>query len=326
MLSLSWLVPAAAGTASAQHEPRHALTEPSNLASDANGTGQLEFIHIPKAAGTTIEDAGTGHGYKWGRNKLDTFWSEDAALMSNTTFHRCSWWHIPPASFMQALGSSPYDNSETFCVVRHPFTRALSQVLYHAYSEHLEHNDIQLACTAEALSAKLSEALDKVESFLTSFEAWDGSLNDNATCQDCHWLPQVAYTHGPHVAPCQHVLRFETLSVDWDALMRGRSPAIPSSELQTKAANQAPRHTPCSPTVGNLSSQVRARLASLYEADFAAYNYSIEFADEPADTPATKQVETSHHVSTAHGMTEGWKLIASLIKLRSTDVIDSILD
>ena len=71
----------------------------------------LEFVHIPKTAGTTIEDVARRHNIKWGRHNRST--SDRAPQLDPP----CSYWHRPTRSF----------DSDTFCVFREPASRVVSE-------------------------------------------------------------------------------------------------------------------------------------------------------------------------------------------------------
>ena len=82
-------------------------------------TKKVVFVHIPKCAGTSIENAGKKLGYHWGRfahfqDKFDT-----------STFGQSPKWHTP-----QKYLPIYYKNTLRFCVVRNPYTRILSDYKY----------------------------------------------------------------------------------------------------------------------------------------------------------------------------------------------------
>ena len=258
----------------------------------------LTMIHIPKNAGTTIEEVGHAHGYNWGRWTHVPSWHSE--LWGHTSSNNwrfttakdkrdsgavpygcspCSPWHVPPASYQRELGFNPYNplTNETFCVVRHPYARAISEILYY---QGLLRNVSKSTCAADTINGLVNGALDSVQDFLLGFSSWDGALDarnlDGRAMADCHWLPQAAYANGPGVPACQHVLHVESLEADWAQLMQGRAGAIATTELSKFKVNESP----CNVTVGVLSPATRDRLAQLYAADLAAFNYSRELIDD----------------------------------------------
>ena len=104
----------------------------------------LQLVHIPKAGGTTLED--------FGLNRLDVRWgihrehwpggSCPYGCDGNASWQPCSSWHIPrtvftavgPALARDGAGKptsqDPYAGYKTFCALRHPFTRAISEYIF----------------------------------------------------------------------------------------------------------------------------------------------------------------------------------------------------
>ena len=115
----------------------------------------LVFIHIPRNGGTAIEDMAFRNGILWGRHRPD--WPPQPHPL------QCFPWLIPRAVWMATdRGGDPYDRwlavedrilshahvdpdapsetlsgvvGESFCVVRHPFTRIISAYIWHASIE-----------------------------------------------------------------------------------------------------------------------------------------------------------------------------------------------
>lgn len=91
---------------------------------------KLEFVHIPKTAGTSIEEMGAKAGIAWGACKFF-----HCNLPPNTTRpNKAKWecynkdivpWHCPPMMFK--AGINMYENSTTFAVVRNPYSRITSE-------------------------------------------------------------------------------------------------------------------------------------------------------------------------------------------------------
>ena len=134
------------------------MQENANIVNSTHRHGCLKFIHIPKTAGQTIEDIGFQRaGLKWGMrdeslmckdfgacrggpcsipypcdnfNRTCCFFGLDK---TNTLFsarkNECSSWHAPPGA--DAFLVSQYASCDTFCVVRDPLMRFISQYHWH---------------------------------------------------------------------------------------------------------------------------------------------------------------------------------------------------
>ena len=92
--------------------------------SSAPTTLHLQFVHIAKNAGTTIEDvAWKYHGIKWGRRAK--YATSSAPLATGN----CPSWHLPPR-----LNPGTYRGKTVFCVVRDPRSRLLSEFLWRQHN------------------------------------------------------------------------------------------------------------------------------------------------------------------------------------------------
>ena len=145
----SWL---ACDAAWGGEEARRRVFFRANTTDYANGGGgggggdavrpPLYFLHIPKNAGTTIEvrfarGSKADPGY-W-RRVAKARWARDhpaaeappADPQWKLDFRACRSWHTPP----RHVHPNPYETTDTFCVVRDPFDRAVSEFKFrHAAS------------------------------------------------------------------------------------------------------------------------------------------------------------------------------------------------
>jgi len=78
----------------------------------------LEFIHITKTAGTSIEDWGYKNNILWSYRKRHHFENRKQHYL-----HRGGSWHEPPRFFLD----NPYKNKKTFTCVRNPYIRLISE-------------------------------------------------------------------------------------------------------------------------------------------------------------------------------------------------------
>mmetsp|Transcript_8431 Transcript_8431/g.27619 ORF Transcript_8431/g.27619 Transcript_8431/m.27619 type:complete len:318 (+) Transcript_8431:130-1083(+) len=140
-------------------------------------SSRLGFLHIPKTGGTAVEVWAKDKGLLWGKH--------DASLVGGKKETGCNAWHTPQRLFTR----------ESFCVVRKPFDRLVSEYRHRACAKH-----------ATTVCAK------------ENFEAWIEAtlLEGPLTANDCHVLPQHEY-----LAYCDHVLLYEDLQREFAALLAG---------------------------------------------------------------------------------------------------------
>ena len=99
----------------------------------------IKFIHIPKTGGTTIEYVGKKFGFRWGKydTKMIDKLHKYGKFGGRQLFH-CPEWHIPPYltykfddnSVMKPnlyQNEDTFDIFNTFCVVRNPYERIISE-------------------------------------------------------------------------------------------------------------------------------------------------------------------------------------------------------
>lgn len=147
----------------------------------------LQFLHIPKNAGATIE-----HFF---------------ARLNHPPTHvaRCKSapWHTPPRFMTPNL----YAANKTFCVVRDPLDRLVS-----------EFKMIFRTASYETAVGRLNGWIYTKTKHTRAAMAADPLRMGNIT--DCHTLPQFAYVWDERGAcTCDHLLRFESVEGDFDALM-----------------------------------------------------------------------------------------------------------
>lgn len=238
----------------------------------------LNFLHIPKTAGTFIEGnrpvilkkrhadvKGWGmkgitedecsipvHDERWPwcqvpNSEYGRFTRRGSVLKANAT---CSPWHVPPSSDEKL--KQYYDQCETFCVVRNPLQRLISQ--YRNYKP----------------AAWVSENCN-TDGFRTFVQQHMPKFKQNPYEQSCHWVSQTEYVYGiagptPGApAYCQHVLRFENLDEEFHQLMLNFGINV------TLRARQP--HLPCKFDVPPELAQV---IEEAYAMDFKVFGYKFQ--------------------------------------------------
>eukprot|EP00403_Amphidinium_massartii_P041406 CAMPEP_0178433340 /NCGR_PEP_ID=MMETSP0689_2-20121128/32853_1 /TAXON_ID=160604 /ORGANISM="Amphidinium massartii, Strain CS-259" /LENGTH=293 /DNA_ID=CAMNT_0020055361 /DNA_START=67 /DNA_END=945 /DNA_ORIENTATION=+ len=162
------------------------------------------MIHIPKTAGTAVELAGITSGMRWG---------------CHMSFHGCSRggtncypWHVPPSWMATTLEPNLYEGRDTFCVVRNPYDRALSEYRYF--------ND---DCNKNSMNDKLKEWLEDYK-------------RGNIVLNGCHLVPQAEYVWGRDGRQwCQTMLRLEEFPTAFDNYMASRN--LTSVQLRESPVN-----------------------------------------------------------------------------------------
>ncbi len=150
----------------------------------------LQFIHIPKNAGTTIENIANEQNVKWGRFNDD--------LITQTHFDQCKYWHVPPKYFKQ---NSYYDSNDTFCVIRNPYSRVVSEYKY-------RFGDQPTKLTPKKMNSWIQEELPLM-------------LKTNRYGYNCHLIPQSEFIYDQTGnRTCTHILNNDTLTDDFNNLMK----------------------------------------------------------------------------------------------------------
>lgn len=184
---------------------------------NVNPHAPLIFIHIPKNAGTTLTKIGMDNKFNW--------------TYSDGYRCNCSSWHTPPLMNIRNY------KIPTFCVVRQPYSRILSEYTYKK--------------STDDLNKYIGEKLDH--------------LMENPYIDDCHWLPQHYYT-----TFCDHILRFETLKQDFDNLMAHYRLNIKLDQHENKSVPLTKKLT-----IADISPENIRKINTYYKKDFELFGYTM---------------------------------------------------
>ncbi|KAL7472537.1 hypothetical protein ACHAXS_012914 [Conticribra weissflogii] len=199
----------------------------------------LEFIHITKTGGTSIERSAARAGIAWGKCKFkkDTDCQfppsyqgpdashHDSGIKQLSTeclehkdsvprhcppIHMRSWecrsiysvpWHCPPTKFRN--GINPFDASKTFAVVRNPYDRLISEYYYRNRGRKF----IEVRNTPQYFNQWVNETME--------FIRIHGSDNIG------HCIPMHEFTHDPEGNQIvDHILHLENISAEFPELMK----------------------------------------------------------------------------------------------------------
>ena len=216
----------------------------------------LKFVHIPKNAGTSIENAALKHNIKWGFRdwskkdangkliensnncfNLDKSWINITTNYNNNNKNNeCYPWHRTP----DELGRDIYkEDDELFCVVRNPYNKISS-----AYKYRYGKNS-----SKEGLNKFIKEKLIN----LKKNERWNG----------CHILPQYKYTNGN--IKCDHIIKFENLDNEFKELMEKNNIKNIKLEKKNKSTNII--------SSKDLDQESKDLIYKVYKKDFELFGY-----------------------------------------------------
>ena len=241
-------------------------------------TDGLEFIHIPKTAGSSIEAAAADAGIKYGAchwlklkhvgfgpgcNKPDRSWG----LQLNRTRAPYKWklrwqrpigalWHVPWHWFKD--DHNPYQNKSLFAVVRNPYKRLVSEFFYH--------------CKSKKISGLCNDTTSETMNTFIQNKSWSCLHGENC---GGHFLPQYDYVYdmaGNQVI--DHILRFEHLNEDFSTLMTLYDLPIRLSGKKINVRNNTGQpDANAKMTVANLTKETIDVINKVYDKDFAPFNY-----------------------------------------------------
>lgn len=162
----------------------------------------IKFVHIPKTAGTAIEQVAAEHGIAWG-NCMFKHRPKRKICPHPVGEHwppSVGWWHIP-SQFFPLANSNPYQDSELFGVIRDPIDRMVSEYYYTCTLKNKEWrpNHCQQDRLHDAeymnswLAAKVNANNDKNGEEVVGDHLALPYLMDNG-----HFVPQYEFIVGPN--------------------------------------------------------------------------------------------------------------------------------
>lgn len=190
----------------------------------------LEFIHIPKNAGTTIENIANDKNIKWGRFKPEH--------KKKVGTKKCAYWHLPPKHFYL---NNYYDSDETFCVFRDPRDKMVSEYSYRNKGKANMNNK-------DDMNKWLKENMNDEN-------VYNGGLN-------CHFIPQHEYIYNnDNERTCNHILKFDNLTSEFNNLMKKKNIDL---RLNDKKDNQSNFNL----TMDDIDDENMQKIFKLYKKDF----------------------------------------------------------
>lgn len=208
------------------------------------------FFHIPKAAGTSIEQWLIG-------GELDVDIPDYERLFGWERVGDFNLQHATPAMARQFIGTEVFDACFRFAIVRNPYARAVSA--YHYVFEQCQ------------------QQFGGFEAYIRALPTLIQSANPRMRRHE-HHLPQVDYVRLDGVSCCHELIRFEQLpeSLQPVAKRLGITRSLPfANAYRHPSRGYRPVSSFYTPESARL-------LAEVYAEDFETFGYSteLEAADE----------------------------------------------
>ena len=232
-------------------------------------TRRLIFVHIPKAAGTTIEEIGGKSPAKlsWGSCRFNHRPKRPGNVCRYPPGQfewpmKIGYWHLP-TQFFPLLGINPYDGADLFAVVREPHDRLLSEFYYICRRKKSKWWDA-IDCNQSKVHDPhyLNEWMqDKLLHVGTNRSLAKAYLDHNG-----HYTPQydfVINTNG-NVRMIDHVLRMTDLQTEFPRLMKAYGLPVTMPVVKKNMARNDTRDL----DIRHLTAETRRLIYQRYQRDF----------------------------------------------------------
>jgi len=193
----------------------------------------LKFIHIPKNAGTSIENLGNKYGIKWG--KYDNIHVYKQLYAYN--------WHSP--YFIKEK------NTHYFAIIRNPYDRIIS-VFYYNANKHINN-------------------INNLNSHIISFNNWfDMILTKEDEWYGCHILPQYNYIYRNNKKIVENIIYMDNnFKINLDKLFKKYGLNIDINDFKKENDNRYP--VKLKPY--DLSQNTLDKIYNKYKIDFDTFGY-----------------------------------------------------
>lgn len=200
-------------------------------------TKTLNFIHITKNAGTTIEKIANKRGILWGAYNDE--YCKNFGKLSKTKDP----WH----NYFPNLDKSIRSKYDWFLVVRNPYDRILSEFKWYSNFKQYENNPFTINTFNEFIQNKIKEAND---------------TNTNIGKYGGHFSPQYKYLTSEDKI---HILKFENLKEEFNDLMKQYNINLKLDEKHNVSNHKF--------TINDFNESTKKLIQEVYKKDFELFNY-----------------------------------------------------
>lgn len=242
------------------------------------------FIHIPKTAGSSIEEILYLNNYKESRPQkaLKKYASVQILKREYSDLKKVSKYHLPLSVYQSSIANKIKNNYHLFAVVRNPYERIISDFRFWVsqfYPEHHQssiHRNRNLCLEIKDIIPDLKINSENLNLFVHHVL---GEKHYNFSVLDGHLIPMNEYTHkkiNKHgkkrgYIPVCDILRFENLDEDFNKLIKKLELNIPLNSTKTTVHNKSRGQTL---TLEDLDHESLKLIKKRYILDFKLFKYS----------------------------------------------------
>jgi len=226
----------------------------------------LDFVHIAKTGGTSLENFGLHHlRKKWGRKKR----FKVRGRVKTDEGMSCRFpWHVPPRLFKYKA----YPLRWSFCAIRNPFTRVVSEFNFHQlHGGNPGNGGVKFYDQYELSADGLNEWIQWVFKFYAKPK--------KKFIYDCHLIPQSEFIFDfDGSRTCHFILKLENIDHDFEEfskIFNFHDLYVENNGLSHD--NHSKKKLDKKITADDISEENKKFLREFYKDDFALYDSPGDF-------------------------------------------------
>lgn len=220
----------------------------------------LQFAHITKTAGTSIEVLAKSNGVLWGCENR-ALWSRlsQGSRHPNRTGDP---WHLPVSFVEEQMLNELLESTDLFCVVRNPYERVVSEYYCHWGSQYVVDLSKINSDDIDSFNDNLLASLCRLKALRVA---------GSAQCLG-HWQEQNLYfmKNGTYLMPKENVIRYEQIDVDLSGVLSRYGYSFGPMGQRVRV-----RSYPKKFSGNDLRQDVIAMVNELYQKDFVELGYGM---------------------------------------------------